>query len=64
MNIKIRRLERGDTSVFVQHGELLDDPHAIVLIASDGDEEVGFVYEVDVVESHRREVSAGPGRGW
>jgi ribosomal protein S18 acetylase RimI-like enzyme len=71
MNIKIRRLQRDDTSVFVQHRELLDDPHAIFLVAFDGDEEIGFalahdlprrhgnvrqlfVYEVDIVESHRR----------
>ena len=71
MNIKIRRLEFGDLSPFVQHQELLADPHAIVLVAFDGDEQVGFVlahdlprrrgaarqlflYEVDVVESHRR----------
>lgn len=71
MDSKIRRLEHGDESPFVQHAELLDDPHAVVLVAFDGDEQVGFVlahdlprrrgatrqllvYEVEVVESHRR----------
>jgi aminoglycoside 3-N-acetyltransferase I len=48
MNIKIRRLQRGDTSVFVEHRELLDDPHAIVLVALDGDAEVGFVLAYDL----------------
>jgi aminoglycoside 3-N-acetyltransferase I len=52
MNIKIRRLQRNDTSVFVEHRELLDDPHAIVLVAFDGDEEVGFVLAHDLPRRH------------
>jgi ribosomal protein S18 acetylase RimI-like enzyme len=52
MNIKIRRLRRDDTSVFVEHRELLDDPHAIVLVAFDGDEEVGFVLAHDLPRRH------------
>ncbi len=71
MTIKIRRLGGDDASVFVEHRELLDDPHAILLVAVDDEEEVGFVlaydlprrhgnlrqlfvYEVDVLASHRR----------
>ena|SRR5438270_8758974 len=43
MSITIRRLEGGDESVFVQHRDLLADPNAIVLVAFDGDDPVGFV---------------------
>jgi ribosomal protein S18 acetylase RimI-like enzyme len=52
MTIKIRRLERGDESPFVGHRELLDDPHAIVLVAFDGDEQVGFVLAHDLPRRH------------
>jgi ribosomal protein S18 acetylase RimI-like enzyme len=52
MNIKIRRLQRADTSVFVEHRELLDDPHAIVLVAFDAGEEVGFVLAHDLPRRH------------
>ena len=45
MNSTIRRIHRGDTSVFLEHRELLDDPHAILLVAFDGNEEVGFVLD-------------------
>jgi aminoglycoside 3-N-acetyltransferase I len=48
MNIEIRRLRRDDSSVLVEHRELLDDPHAIFLVAFDGDEEVGFVLAHDL----------------
>ena len=52
VNLKIRRLERGDESAFVQHRELLDDPHAIVFVAYDGDEEVGWVLAHDLPRRH------------
>jgi hypothetical protein len=43
VTIKIRRLGGDDASVFVEHRELLDDQHAILLVAFDDEEEVGFV---------------------
>jgi GNAT superfamily N-acetyltransferase len=52
MSSKIRRLEPGDASVFVQHSELLADPHAILLVAFDGDEPVGFVLAHDLPRRH------------
>jgi ribosomal-protein-alanine N-acetyltransferase len=52
MSIKIRRLEHGDESVFVQHRELLADPHSIFLVAFDGDEPVGFVLAHDLPRRH------------